>query len=542
MQPPNPTQASTSGKWMALAAALLGWMFDGFEMGMFPLVGPKALEDLLASESAAVRTEWFGVIMATFLIGAATGGVVFGWLGDRIGRVRAMSLSIFTYAVFTGLCGAATEAWHIAVLRFIASLGMGGEWALGVALVTELWPDRSRAFLAGLIGAAANVGYLLVGLVSKTLLSVLKGAESFMLSIGMSPDIVDALLRHEGWRLMMIVGALPALLVFFVRLFVPESHKWEAERDKGATSHWATRDLLGVLGGALGAGLVVFLWSPLLSRLFQGVDVDRAAAPATDAVPLIRIVGSIVGLGIALWGFMLPVLRYVRRAEQSGELDEGDRSRCTRHLLLGACLAGVALLGTWGSVQWAPKWGAELANMMPQEAAPKFAKENTQMLSAFGAVVGTILAALAGDWLGRRITYALLCVGSIASLLFLYLANDAYGGQFLTSVFVVGVMTASFYGWFPLYLPELFPTSIRATSQGFAYNFGRVISAVGTLQTAALTAYFARAFEIPKERIAVDAFPKTGATLAAIYVVGILIIWLGPETKGKPLPERMRDI
>ena len=93
----------------------------------------------------ALKDQWFGVIMSVFLVGAATGGVVFGWLGDRIGRVRAMSLSIFTYAIFTGLCGFATEAWHIAVLRFIASLGMGGEWALGVALVTELWPDKSRA-------------------------------------------------------------------------------------------------------------------------------------------------------------------------------------------------------------------------------------------------------------------------------------------------------------------------------------------------------------------------------------------------------------
>jgi len=236
------------------------------------------------------------------------------------------------------------------------------------------------------------------------------------------------------------------------------------------------------------------------------------------------------------------VLRYLERAERAGALDEGDRGRCTRRLLLGACLAGVALLGTWGSVQWAPKWGAELAKLLPADSPAKFAKEYTQIMSALGAVVGTILAALAGDWLGRRITYVLLCIGSIASLLYLYLANDAYGGHFLLSVFIVGVMTASFYGWFPLYLPELFPTSIRATSQGFAYNFGRVISAVGTLQTAALTAFFARAFEIPDNRVAVDAFPKTGATLAAIYFVGIAIIWLGPETKGKPLPERMRDI
>lgn len=108
---------------MALLAALLGWMFDGFEIGLFPLVGPNALKELLQDEIAvnpSARDQWFGVIMAMFLIGAATGGVVFGWLGDRVGRVRAMSLSILTYAIFTGLCGLATEAWHIAALRFIA--------------------------------------------------------------------------------------------------------------------------------------------------------------------------------------------------------------------------------------------------------------------------------------------------------------------------------------------------------------------------------------------------------------------------------------
>jgi MFS family permease len=160
--------------------------------------------------------------------------------------------------------------------------------------------------------------------------------------------------------------------------------------------------------------------------------------------------------------------------------------------------------------------------------------------SALGAVVGTIVAALMGDWLGRRITYMLICLGSVASLVFLYRGNDAYGAQFLFSVFVAGGTTAAFYGWFPLYLPELFPTSIRATSQGFAYNFGRVISAVGTLQTAALTTWFAQ--NVPKEQHDLEAFPKAGAMLAAIYLIGVVIIWLGPETKGKPLPESISDI
>src|SRR6187551_4020033 len=219
---PAPQRAESNfGRWMALTAALLGWMFDGFEMGLFPLIGGPALNDLLGPSSAAQATQWFGAIIAVFLVGAATGGVFFGWLGDRIGRVRAMALSIFTYAVFTGLCGFATHAWHIAVFRFIASLGMGGEWALGVALVTELWPDRSRAFLAGLIGAAANVGMLLVGLLSLVLVNFMEGFGHLLLNVGMSQRLVDTLVSGEGWLLMMIAGALPALLMFFIMRIVP---------------------------------------------------------------------------------------------------------------------------------------------------------------------------------------------------------------------------------------------------------------------------------------------------------------------------------
>ena len=153
---------------MALLAALLGWMFDGFELGLLPLVARPALNDLLAE---AVKTNgpkfvdlWEGVWTAGFLVGMSTGGVLFGWLGDRIGRVRAMTLSVLAYSVFSGLCGFSRTAEEFFLYRFVAALGMGGEWSLGVALVMEIWPNRSRALLSGLIGAAANVGFLLVAL------------------------------------------------------------------------------------------------------------------------------------------------------------------------------------------------------------------------------------------------------------------------------------------------------------------------------------------------------------------------------------------
>jgi MFS family permease len=485
---------------LTLIAAFLGWMFDGYEMGLFPLIGSAALQELLALKPGALDvSKWFSVIIAVFLVGAASGGVLFGWLGDKIGRVRAMSLSIFTYAIFTGLCGFATEAWHIAALRFIASLGMGGEWSLGVALVNEIWPDKSRAWLAGAIGAAANVGFLLVGLLSLGMNSVLAGIESFLLGVGLPDGTVESLLANSGWRFLMISGALPALLIFFIRLCVPESQKWLHEKSKGATTHWATQDLLGLAAGCAGALVVIWVWSPLVSS------------------PMARTIGTIGGLSASVWGYMFPLRQYLRRAEAAKDIEPGSLGRITRLMLIGTGLAGVALLGTWGSVQWAPKWASELA-------PGTNAKEFTQMASGGGAILGTILAALMGGWLGRRITYTVLCIGTIAAALFLYQFNHAYGPMFLVSMFIFGGVSAAFYGFFPLYLPELFPTRVRATGQGFSYNFGRIIAAVGGLQTATFIALFD------------GDFATAGSVMSAIYLIGIVLIWFAPETKGRPLP------
>src|SRR5437588_2859036 len=181
-------EGSGRGKWLALTAALLGWMFDGLEMALFPLVARPAIGDLLGTEDPAVINKWFNVATASFLVGAATGGVLFGWLGDRLGRVKAMTLSVLTYSIFSGAGGFAQSPEQIAILRFVAALGMGGEWALGVALVMEIWPDKSRAFLAGLIGAAANVGYLLMGVLGAWVGTSLPAIRDGLLGVGLPED------------------------------------------------------------------------------------------------------------------------------------------------------------------------------------------------------------------------------------------------------------------------------------------------------------------------------------------------------------------
>src|SRR5436190_4002033 len=148
----------TRAQWLVLIAAFLGWLFDGFEIGLFPVIARPALKDMFGAGGDALGGDWMGRITAAFLVGAALGGGVFGWLGDRIGRVRALTLSILTYSIFSGAGYLAQAPWHLAVFRFLAAIGMGGEWAVGVALVMECWPDKHRPWLAGTIGAAANIG------------------------------------------------------------------------------------------------------------------------------------------------------------------------------------------------------------------------------------------------------------------------------------------------------------------------------------------------------------------------------------------------
>ncbi len=405
-------------KTMVLLAAFLGWMFDGLEMGIFPLVARPALQEMQATAGAIDDRfigHWMGIVTATFLLGAAAGGLVFGWLGDKIGRVRAMSLAILCYSLFTGMVCFAQEPWHLAAFRFIAALGMGGEWALGVALVMEVWPEKNRPMLAGIIGASANIGFALIAVV------------------GMSFAVTQ-----DTWRYVVLVGAVPAGLTFVVRLFVPESARWKVSAAEKPTQ--PIRE--------------IFSNSSLLKPVF-----------------------------------------------------------------LAILIASVALIGTWGSVQWLPLWADQMAGVdMPK------AKACTQALSAAGSVFGCLLGAWLGGATGRRPAYFILCFGSLASCFWLFRGIDAYGAPFLTATFVVGAVTASFYGWLPLYLPELFPTRVRATAQGLAFNAGRILAAAGAIYMGALMQSFD------------GSYARAGGVITLVYIVGMIVIWLAPETKGRPLP------
>ncbi|MCR4411760.1 MAG: MFS transporter, partial [Thermoguttaceae bacterium] len=153
------------------------------------------------------------------------------------------------------------------------------------------------------------------------------------------------------------------------------------------------------------------------------------------------------------------------------------------------------------------------------------AKAGIQIVLAIGAIVACFVAPVIGGIWGRRPVYFALSLLSLVSCAYLFRAMDPFDTGFGLMACFVGGVTAAFYGWLPLYLPELFPTRVRATGQGLSFNFGRILAAAGAVQMGALV------------RLLGGDYASAGATITLIYVLGLVFIWLAPETKGKPLPE-----
>ncbi|MBL9124282.1 MAG: MFS transporter, partial [Planctomycetaceae bacterium] len=203
----------TPEQWKSGAAAWLGWLFDGLDMHLYVLVAAPFVAELLGNVSdkdpaVGYYSSW---IQAAFLFGWAFGGAFFGRIADRMGRSRALMLTILTYALFTGVSYFAQTWWHLLVLRFLAALGIGGEWAVGASLLSETWPKRWRPWIAAVLQTGVNLGIMLAGL-------------------------ANALLAGYPYRTVFLVGVLPALLVLWIRQAVPEPEEWHVAKSQSRDS------------------------------------------------------------------------------------------------------------------------------------------------------------------------------------------------------------------------------------------------------------------------------------------------------------------
>lgn len=227
----------TRYQWTVLVIASLGWVFDVFEGQIFvasmneatPALLPVRVAALPEAERSEYKRFYDNVILAAFLLGGAIGGVVFGIVGDRIGRKKAMTYTIVMYSAFTCLAAFSMTWWHMAVFRFFVAMGVGGEWAVASALVAEVFPKKARAWSGGIFHASSVLG---------TLLAVAVGA--FVIA---NPRLQFADYPTLSWRIGFLVGVLPSLLIIWVRMSLKEPESWQRAKSSA----------LGELGAKLGS-------------------------------------------------------------------------------------------------------------------------------------------------------------------------------------------------------------------------------------------------------------------------------------------------
>jgi MFS family permease len=267
--------------WLVLAAVWFGWGFDIYDALLFNFVAPNAVPVLLGlspgtPEAREAVVFWTGILTSLLLVGWAVGGLLFGWVADRIGRRRALFLTITVYACGTALCAAATDIWQLTIFRAIASLGIGGEWAAGAVLLAESVPEHRRLDAATLMQTASPLGIVLASFVNYQVAGVW---------FADSPEY--------SWRVVFLCGLLPVALAIVVRLFIRESDQWE--RRAGATQIASPRELLSpavrrfaASGLFVSVAAILTWWGcnafvPLLGSTLAGEHAAAAGLTPSDA-------------------------------------------------------------------------------------------------------------------------------------------------------------------------------------------------------------------------------------------------------------------
>jgi MFS family permease len=306
--------------WFVLVVAALGWLFDCLDQQLFNLARNPAVTELLGpGASPRMIDRNSGFVTSIFIFGWATGGLVFGILGDRIGRAKTMLLTILIYSLCTGLSALSWDLWSFAFFRFVTGLGVGGEFAVGVALVAEVMPNRARAHALGWLQTLSAVGNIAAAFINISL-GVAEGE-------GMLGD-------WTPWRVMFVIGALPALLAIVVRWRLKEPESWQhavaetGERKKAGSlkelfgdPRWRSHALVGLalaIPGVIGLWGIGFFSFDFVRAVFrrtyeaEGLSADAIRGKLTLLVGIVSVLQNLGG-AVGIYAFKFFTERTGRR-------------------------------------------------------------------------------------------------------------------------------------------------------------------------------------------------------------------------------------
>ena len=411
------TSTQVRGFWAAWA----GWTLDGMDSFIFALVLAPALTELLPKsgmDGSPPHVVFAGsVLFAVFLAGWGT-SLVWGPLADRWGRTRTLAAAVACYAIFTAAAALAQNVWQLGVFRFLAGVGIGGEWALAGTYVAEVWPESRRKMGAGYLQTGYYVGFFL--------------AAALNFTVGAS----------FGWRAMFLCGGAPVLLALYMLSKVKESDRW------------------------------------------------------------------------------------VRTASRSNPLQGIFAPEYRRRTMLNAGLVTVSIIGLWAGAVYEPSAIVTLAKKAGHSAveATRLASFGTGLLS-IGTVLGCLVAPPLAEKLGRRWALGLYFLGMAVciwlSFGWAFYVPDGLG-LFIGSLFFLGFFGGNF-AMYSLWLPEQYPTAIRATAFAFVTSFGRFVGAgVNFLIGAGVHSYGSVGMPV--------------AATAIAFVLGVFLLPLCLETRGEQLP------
>lgn len=478
--------------WFVFIVAALGWLFDCLDQQLFILARPAAMQDLLKDVVDPTRTPqqlatFYGdLATSVFIFGWASGGLFFGMLGDRIGRAKTMMLTILIYSLFTGLSALSVTVYDFAFYRFLTGLGVGGEFAVGVALLAEVMPSRARPHALAMLQSLSAFGNISAAFIN--------------LGLGLAEDQG---LPYSPWRIMFCVGAIPAVLTLFIRRRLKEPEVWEKASHAGAVSKqlgsygqlfshptWRKHAILGLLLACSG---VVGLW-----------------AVGFYAPDLIRQVQT------------KPITTQVYATQIKLAQDSGDTARAAQlQQIRDTPPADLAKL---------PSDIKALKDEVDKTVRGKLSvyQSFTSVAINVGAFFGMFGFGVLSQRIGRRPTFAIALVAAfISTSSVFWVLSEMW--QVFVLVPIMGFCQLSLFGGYAIYFPELFPTHLRSTGISFCYNVGRFIAALGPLAKSALNDYFSAYGE--------NSVRYAGVAMCSVFFIGLFVLPFLPETKGKPLPE-----
>jgi MFS family permease len=436
----------TAMHWRVLRASFLGWIFDGYEALVLVVVLAPMLHSVLTPAQAASPTIYAGLVIGITLLGWGIGGLVGGILADYVGRKRMMLWSVLLYALLSGFTAFSDTFWTLCALRFLTGLAMGSEWSTGIALLSETWPEEARAKGAGFLQSGFGWGTLTA--------AVVWYAMSTLHPLG-----------AETWRLMFVLGAVPALFVLYIRRGVNESEKWQrAVREKRWNATSASPSSPSQHAPAAHADKRPFT----LAQLFS----EREAARRTLILLVLSIVTTVGWWAISSW---LPT-----------------------HTVAIAKAQNIADPLSWGS--------------------------KVSISYTVGAIVAYMVAGFIIDAIGRKAFLSLSYVGALVTTVITYKFTSSVEAMMVVAPINGFFTLGCAYVWMAIYPCELFTSTVRSTAISFVFNAARLIAWVFPIVAGSMIKSF-------------GGVPQAALALGSVYVIGIVLPWFLPETRGQGMPD-----